>query len=156
MLTGWKGPMGRVILQKLTIVPQLVILWNTEIHYHSHDRLPLVPTLCQFNPVSTPTSDLRSILILPQSTPRSPDGLFPSGFPHKSCLYFSSPPYVPHIQMWKCKETLCCQWTMAISYPEPDGHVHWNNLAQDRENWRASVNKVEDPSGFIKCECFLD
>jgi hypothetical protein len=64
ILTPW----STVLLQKLTshsasqkIFP---LLWNSKVHYHIHNSLPLDPFLSQLNTLQTFTYRLRSILIL--------------------------------------------------------------------------------------------
>jgi hypothetical protein len=36
------------------------------------------------------------------------------------------------------------------------GGIDWNDLAQDRERWRALVNCGNELSGYIKCGKILD
>ena len=56
---------------------------NPNVHYRTHKRPPTVSILGQPSPVHIPTSQLLEIHpnIIHPSTPRSPSGLLPSGFP---------------------------------------------------------------------------
>ena len=77
------------------------ILWNQKVHYRIHKCTLPVPILSQLDTVHTPTSVFLKIhlnFILP-STPGSPKGLFPSGFPRQNPVYASPLPhtrYMPH------------------------------------------------------------
>ena len=59
---------------------------NPKVHHRTHKRTPPVSILGQPNPVHIPTSHLLEIRpnIILSSTPRSPQWLFPSGFPIKT------------------------------------------------------------------------
>ena len=59
---------------------------NPKVHYRTHKRPPTISILGQPNPVHIPTFYLLEIHpnIIHPSTPRSPQLLFPSGFPTKT------------------------------------------------------------------------
>ena len=59
---------------------------NPKVHYRTHKRRPPVSILGQPNPVHIPTSNILEIHpnIIHPSTSRSPQWLFPSGFPSKT------------------------------------------------------------------------
>jgi hypothetical protein len=74
------------------------ILCNPKVHYRIHKCSPTVPVLSQLDPVqaSLPIS-WRSILLLSSHLRLGlPSGLYPSGFPTKTCIHLSSSPYVLH------------------------------------------------------------
>ena len=73
---------------------------NPKVYFHTHKRPPAVSILSQPNPGHVPISHLLEIRpnITHPSTPRSPSGLLPFGFPTNT-LYTPSPhPYAPHAQ----------------------------------------------------------
>jgi hypothetical protein len=65
------------------------ILWNPKVHYRIRKFPPLFTILSQLNPVHTPQkTSWNSILILSSHLRLGlPSGLFPSGFPTKTCKY---------------------------------------------------------------------
>ena len=90
LLTAW----SRVLLEKLTgfaanqEIPR--ILWNPKVHYRTHMHPPPVPI--QLYPVPTTPSHFLKIhlnIILPSSS-WSPQWFFPSGFPTKTCLCYTT------------------------------------------------------------------
>jgi hypothetical protein len=68
------------------------ILWNPKVYYRIHKCPPPVPIPSQIDPVHTPTTSWRSILILSSHLRLGlQSGLFPSGFqtkPQYTCLLF--------------------------------------------------------------------
>ena len=73
------------------------ILLNPKVHYHTQNRPPPFPTLCQPNPVHIHPTTWRSISILHIHPPLGlPSGLFHSGFQTNTLFSPSPPPYVPH------------------------------------------------------------
>ena len=73
---------------------------NPKVHYRTHMRPPTISILGPPNAVHIPTFHLLEIHpnIIHPSTPRSPQWLFPSGFPTNN-LYTPFPHlYAPHIQ----------------------------------------------------------
>ena len=83
LLTVW----SRVLLEKLTAfatnqeIPH--ILWNSKVHYNTHNRPSTVPILSQLHPVPTNPNHLLKIHlnIIPHLSLVLPNGFFPSGFP---------------------------------------------------------------------------
>ena len=75
----------------------LWILWNPEVHYRIHKRLPPVPILSQTNPVHASPSYFLEIHFnktfhVSLGVAR---GLFQVALP-KQCMHFSCLPYMPH------------------------------------------------------------
>ena len=88
-------PRSRALLEKLTgfAVNQEIpsILWNPKVHYRTHKRPPPIPILSQPHPIPTTPSHFLKIhlnIIFP-STSWAPNGLFPSGFPHRNLVHTS-------------------------------------------------------------------
>ena len=67
---------------------------NPKVYYRTHKRPPTVSILGQPNPVHIPTFHLLGIRpnIIHPSTPRSPSGLLPSGFPTETLYNALSSP----------------------------------------------------------------
>ena len=95
LLTPWI----RVLFVKLISASQEIphIVWNLKVHYCFYECPPPVRILSNIDPVHALTSR-RSILIILSShlCLGLPSGLFPSGFPTKTCIHLYCSPYMLH------------------------------------------------------------